>query len=162
MASPDNAYAFWRHCRLRKGAVRCISLKDGTRAVKIFSKTVNNTGRSDRQARAPAADSLYLLRTNAPRPDRASPSRPPVRAGGKLHHACIPDWLGDWFFEELTYERRHGWQVAKHEWRRRKRGAGFTLPMLHGNDRGYERIQHWDNPPPRARLHISSSRPLNL
>lgn len=147
----DNAYAFWRHCRREGLAGRVYLFKgDSTARSKIFSKSYpNNTGRSDRQARACGEVPLYLLQTNALK-DRIASALDRKEPGANYVH--IPDWLGDWFFEELTYEERG----MDGKWTKPGKGANEALDLLcyaHAlvMIRGYERI-NWDNPPPWARL----------
>ncbi|MBJ9343215.1 phage terminase large subunit family protein [Citrobacter freundii] len=147
----DNAYAFWRHCRREGVAGRVYLFKgDSTARSKIFSKSYpNNTGRSDRQARACGEVPLYLLQTNALK-DRIASALDRKEPGANYVH--IPDWLGDWFFEELTYEERG----MDGKWTKPGKGANEALDLLcyaHAlvMIRGYERI-NWDNPPAWARL----------
>ncbi|WP_141031385.1 terminase gpA endonuclease subunit, partial [Salmonella enterica] len=142
----DNAYAFWRHCRREGLAGRVYLFKgDSTARSKIFSKSYpNNTGRSDRQARACGEVPLYLLQTNALK-DRIASALDRKEPGANYVH--IPDWLGDWFFEELTYEERG----MDGRWTKPGKGANEALDLLcyaHAlvMIRGYERI-NWDNPP---------------
>lgn len=156
----DNAYAFWRHCRREGLAGRVYLFKgDSTARSKIFSKSYpNNTGRSDRQARACGEVPLYLLQTNALK-DRIASALDRKEPGANYVH--IPDWLGDWFFEELTYEERG----MDGRWAKPGKGANEALDLLcyaHAlvMIRGYERI-NWDNPPPWARLPESAQSSRN-
>lgn len=156
----DNAYAFWRHCRREGLAGRVYLFKgDSTARSKIFSKSYpNNTGCSDRQARACGEVPLYLLQTNALK-DRIASALDRKEPGANYIH--IPDWLGDWFFEELTYEERG----MDGKWTKPGKGANEALDLLcyaHAlvMIRGYERI-NWDNPPPWARLPESAQSSRN-
>ncbi|ELP5928338.1 phage terminase large subunit family protein, partial [Salmonella enterica] len=156
----DNAYAFWRHCRREGFAGRVYLFKgDSTARSKIFSKSYpNNTGRSDRQARACGEVPLYLLQTNALK-DRIASALDRKEPGANYVH--IPDWLGDWFFEELTYEERG----MDGKWTKPGKGANEALDLLcyaHAlvMIRGYERI-NWDSPPPWARLPESAQSSRN-
>lgn len=146
----DNAYEFWRRCR-RDGLQRKVWLFKGdsqTRA-KLITKTYpDNTGRSARRAKAAGDVPLYLLQTNALK-DRINNALWRDVPGPNYVH--FPDWLGGWFYDELTYEERS----ADGKWTKPGKGANeafdlmvyaHALVILHG----YEKIK-WPDAPEWAR-----------
>ncbi|VDY33651.1 Bacteriophage tail assembly protein [Morganella morganii] len=147
----DNAYAFWRQCR-RDGISRKVFLfKGGSRTgAKLITKSYpDNTGRSDRQAKAAGDVPLYLLQTDNLK-DRVAAALSRDMPGPNYVH--FPDWLDDSFYDELTYEER----LTSGKWEKPGRGANeaFDL-MVYAHAlviiKGYEKIK-WDKPPPWARL----------
>ncbi|EMK8764575.1 phage terminase large subunit family protein, partial [Escherichia coli] len=68
---------------------------------------------------------------------------------GYIH---FPDWIGEWFYEELTYEERG----ADGKWRKPGKGNNEAFDLFcyaHAVAilRGYEKIRDWSNPPQWAR-----------
>ncbi|MNI44179.1 Phage terminase large subunit [compost metagenome] len=114
----------------------------------MISKTFpDNTGRSNRRAEARGDVPLYLLQTNALK-DRINNALLRNTAGPNYVH--FPDWIGEWFYDELTYEERG----PDGKWKKPGRGANeaFDL-MVYAHAlvilRGYEKIK-WEKPPPWA------------
>ncbi|HAT1512361.1 TPA: phage terminase large subunit family protein [Morganella morganii] len=147
----DNAYTFWRQCR-RDGISRKVFLfKGGSRTgAKLITQSYpDNTGRSDRQAKAAGDVPLYLLQTDHLK-DRVAAALSRDMPGPNYVH--FPDWLDDSFYDELTYEER----LPSGKWEKPGRGANeaFDL-MVYAHAlvilKGYEKIK-WDKPPPWARL----------
>ncbi|PPE61933.1 hypothetical protein F157LOC_00767 [Pectobacterium brasiliense] len=141
-----NAYEFWRQCR-RDGLHKRVYLfkGDSTKRSKLISKTFpNNIDRQDRRAEARGDVPLYLLQTD-PLKDRIDNALQRETPGANYIH--FPDWLGEWFYDELTYEERE----PDGKWRKPGRGANeaFDL-MVYAHAlvilRGYDKI-NWDNPP---------------
>lgn len=147
----DNAYKFWRQCRKDGLGKRVYLFKgDSLARKKLVTRSYpDNTNRSDRKAGARGDVPLYFLQTdqlkdrihNALRRDEPGPN-------------CIhfPDWLGEWFYDELTYEERG----PDGKWKKPGRGANEALDLMcycHALVilRGYERIKDWSNPPAWAR-----------
>lgn len=146
----DNAYKFWRQCRqdgLRK-RVYLFKGDSSNRAQLITKKLPDNTGRSNRRAEARGDVPLYLLQTNQLK-DRINNALQRDVPGPNYVH--FPDWLGEWFYDELTYEERG----IDGKWQKPGKGANeaFDL-MVYAHAlvilRGYERI-NWDAPPEWAR-----------
>ncbi|EIE0163794.1 phage terminase large subunit family protein, partial [Salmonella enterica] len=109
----------------------------------------DNTERSERRAKARGDVPLYLLQTNALK-DRVAAALEREEPGANYIH--FPDWLGPWFYEELTYEERG----ADGKWKKPGRGNNEALDLMcyaHALAilRGYERI-NWEKPPGWARL----------
>ncbi|HGY6889792.1 TPA: phage terminase large subunit family protein [Escherichia coli] len=142
----DNAYKFWRRCR-RDGLGKRIYLfkGDSIRRAKLISRTFpDNTGRTGRWAQAAGDVPLWLLQTDALK-DRVNNALWRDSPGPGYVH--FPDWLGSWFYDELTYEERS----SDGKWSKPGRGANEAfdlmvyaeaLVILHG----YEKIRWPDAP----------------
>ena len=142
----DNAYKFWRRCR-RDGLGKRIYLfkGDSIRRAKLISRTFpDNTGRTGRRAQAAGDVPLWLLQTDALK-DRVKNALWRDSPGPGYVH--FPDWLGSWFYDELTYEERS----SDGKWSKPGRGANEAfdlmvyaeaLVILHG----YEKIRWPDAP----------------
>ncbi|EHE2502554.1 phage terminase large subunit family protein [Escherichia coli] len=142
----DNAYKFWRRCR-RDGLGKRIYLfkGDSIRRAKLITRTFpDNTGRTGRRAQAAGDVPLWLLQTDALK-DRVNNALWRDSPGPGYVH--FPDWLGSWFYDELTYEERS----SDGKWSKPGRGANEAfdlmvyaeaLVILHG----YEKICWPDAP----------------
>ncbi|MEQ5175069.1 phage terminase large subunit family protein [Escherichia coli] len=142
----DNAYKFWRRC-CRDGLGKRIYLfkGDSIRRAKLISRTFpDNTGRTGRRAQAAGDVPLWLLQTDALK-DRVNNALWRDSPGPGYVH--FPDWLGSWFYDELTYEERS----SDGKWSKPGRGANEAfdlmvyaeaLVILHG----YEKIRWPDAP----------------
>ncbi|EFA9671077.1 TPA: phage terminase large subunit family protein [Escherichia coli] len=142
----DNAYKFWRRCR-RDGLGKRIYLfkGDSIRRAKLITRTFpDNTGRTGRRAQAAGDVPLWLLQTDALK-DRVNNALWRDSPGPGYVH--FPDWLGSWFYDELTYEERS----SDGKWSKPGRGANEAfdlmvyaeaLVVLHG----YEKIRWPDAP----------------
>ena len=142
----DNAYKFWRRCR-RDGLGKRIYLfkGDSIRRAKLITRTFpDNTGRTGRRAQAAGDVPLWLLQTDALK-DRVNHALWRDSPGPGYVH--FPDWLGSWFYDELTYEERS----SDGKWSKPGRGANEAfdlmvyaeaLVILHG----YEKIRWPDAP----------------
>ncbi|HAO1183204.1 TPA: phage terminase large subunit family protein, partial [Escherichia coli] len=114
----DNAYKFWRRCR-RDGLGKRIYLfkGDSIRRAKLITRTFpDNTGRTGRRAQAAGDVPLWLLQTDALK-DRVNNALWRDSPGPGYVH--FPDWLGSWFYDELTYEERS----SDGKWSKPGRGA---------------------------------------
>ncbi|MCN8029378.1 phage terminase large subunit family protein [Escherichia coli] len=142
----DNAYKFWRRCR-RDGLGKRIYLfkGDSIRRAKLISRTFpDNTGRTGRRAQAAGDVPLWLLQTDALKDWVNNALWRDSPGPGYVH---FPDWLGSWFYDELTYEERS----SDGKWSKPGRGANEAfdlmvyaeaLVILHG----YEKIRWPDAP----------------
>ncbi|HDL6695287.1 TPA: phage terminase large subunit family protein [Yersinia enterocolitica] len=155
-----NAYEFWRQCR-RDGVHKRVYLFKGdsqSRGKLITKSFPDNTDRPNRRAEARGDVPLYLLQTNLLK-DRISNALSRETPGPNYVH--FPDWLGEWFYDELTYEERG--QDGK--WSKPGKGANeaFDL-MVYAHAlvilRGYEKI-NWEKPPPWAQP-VESKPPLSM
>ncbi|HGO5823375.1 TPA: phage terminase large subunit family protein [Mannheimia haemolytica] len=140
----DNAYQFWRKCRRDGYAKRVYLVKgDSTKRQKLITKThPDNTSRSDRHASARGDVPLYLLQTDYLK-DRINNALSRDTVGANYIH--FPDWLGEWFFNELTYEERG----ADGKWRKPGKGNNEAFDLFCYTHaiailRGYERIKWGD------------------
>lgn len=147
----DNAYKFWRKCRQDGLGRRVFLVKgDSTKRQKIITIThPDNTGRSDRRADAQGKVPVYLLQTDLLKDQLSNNLQREMPGPGYIH---FPDWLGEWFYEELTYEERG----ADGKWRKPGKGNNEAFDLFcyaHAVAilRGYEKIRDWSNPPQWAR-----------
>lgn len=147
----DNAYKFWRRCRREGYGKRVYLFKgDSTARAKIITRTYpDNTARSDRKAGARGDVPVYLLQTDRLKDGIHNNLRRETAGPGFIH---FPDWIGEWFYDELTYEVRG----PDGKWRKPGRGANEALDLFcycHALAmlRGYERIKNWDDPPSWAK-----------
>lgn len=143
----DNAYKFWRQCRRDGLGKRVYLIKgDSTRRQKIITKThPDNTGRSDRRADARGEVPVYLLQTDLLKDQLSNNLERETPGAGYIH---FPDWLGEWFYEELTYEERG----TDGKWRKPGKGNNEAFDLFcyaHAVAvlRGYEKIRDWEQPP---------------
>ena len=121
----DNAYEFWRRCR-RDGLQRRVWLfkGDSQARAKLITRTYpDNTGRSSRRAKAAGDVPLYLLQTNALK-DRINNALWRDVPGPNYVH--FPDWLGEWFYDELTYEERS----PDGKWTKPGKGANEAFDLM--------------------------------
>ena len=146
----DNAYRFWRKCRRDGLGKRVFLFKgDGQRRSKLITQTFpDNTGRSTRRAKAAGDVPLYLLQTDALK-DRVDNALWRESPGPNYIH--FPDWLGSWFYDELTYEERSN----DGKWSKPGKGPNEAFDLLVYADalailHGYEKIK-WPNAPDWAK-----------
>jgi phage terminase large subunit GpA-like protein len=143
-----NAYAFWLQCQ-RDGLRKKLYLFKGdslTRSKLITETFPDNTDRSNRRAQVTGNVPLYLLQTNQLK-DRISNALARDVPGTNYIH--IPDWLGEWFYDELTYEERQ----PDGKWLKPGRGNNEALDLLCYAHAlaillGYEKI-NWDKKLPK-------------
>lgn len=145
-----NAYEFWRQCRL-DGVHKRVYLFKGSGQLngKLIAKSLpDNTDRPNRRAEARGDVPLYLLQTNLLK-DRINNALSRETPGANYIH--FPDWLGEWFYDELTYEERG----IDGKWTKPGKGANEAFDLaVYAHAlvilRGYERI-NWDKPPKWAK-----------
>ena len=142
----DCAYKFWRQCR-RDGLHKRVYLVkgDSSRRQKIITKShPDNTDRSDRRSSARGDVPVYLLQTDALKDQLSNSLSREAPGAGYIH---FPAWLGEWFFDELTYEERG----ADGKWRKPGKGNNESFDLFcyaHAVAmlRGYDKIK-WDSAP---------------
>lgn len=141
----NNAYAFWRWCRRKRLHKRVFLFKGASsKSNKLITKHYpDNTGRADRRADARGDVPLYLLQTDALK-DRVTNALNRDTAGPSCVH--FPQWLGEWFYDELTYEERG----ADGKWRKPGKGNNEAFDLMCYADAlciiyGYDKI-NWDTP----------------
>lgn len=143
----DNAYKFWRQCRRDGLGKRVYLIKgDSAKRQKIITRThPDNTDRSDRRADARGEVPVYLLQTDLLKDQLSNNLERETPGAGYIH---FPDWLGEWFYEELTYEERG----TDGKWRKPGKGNNEAFDLFcyaHAVAilRGYEKIRDWEQPP---------------
>lgn len=143
----DNAYKFWRRCRRNGYGKRVYLFKgDSSSRAKLITRTYpDNTNRSDRKASARGDVPLYLLQTDRLKDGIHNNLKRETAGPGYIH---FPDWIGEWFYDELTYEIRG----PDGKWRKPGNGPNEALDLFcycHALAvlRGYERIKDWSKPP---------------
>ncbi|MRT11087.1 phage terminase large subunit family protein [Enterobacteriaceae bacterium RIT711] len=154
----DNAYKFWRRCRRNGDGKRVYLFKgDSSSRAKLITRTYpDNTNRSDRKAGARGDVPLYLLQTDKLKDGIHNNLNRETAGPGFIH---FPDWIGEWFYDELTYEVRG----TDGKWRKPGNGANEALDLFcYGHAlavlRGYERIKDWSKPPSWAMSqHLSAA-----
>ncbi|SUW63285.1 Bacteriophage tail assembly protein [Buttiauxella agrestis] len=154
----DNAYKFWRRCRRNGDGKRVYLFKgDSSTRAKLITRTYpDNTNRSDRKAGARGDVPLYLLQTDKLKDSIHNNLKRETAGPGFIH---FPDWIGEWFYDELTYEVR----ATDGKWRKPGNGANEALDLFcYGHAlavlRGYERIKDWSKPPSWAMSqHLSAA-----
>ncbi|MEW6485437.1 MAG: phage terminase large subunit family protein [Pseudomonadota bacterium] len=143
----DNAYRLWRRCRQNGLGKRVILIKgDSTRRQKLITKTYpDNEGRSDRKAQARGDIPVYLLQTDRLKDQLSNNLSRDTPGPGYLH---FPKWLGEWFYDELTYEERG----PDGKWRKPGKGNNEAFDLFCYTHavvvlRGYDKIRDWSAPP---------------
>lgn len=146
----SQAYDWFR--RLRKDGLqsRAYLIKGGssTSTNRVRKTWPDNTGRKSRKSRARGDVPLYILGTDilkdavAAMMDRDNPG------AGYLH---VPDWIGRWWYDELTYEVR---DTATGKWSKPGKRPNEAFDLLAyevalGIILGAEKID-WQAPPPWA------------
>lgn len=148
----DRAYDFWRKLKRKRLHTRFYLVKGERPRPNANKPTVSkahpdNTGRSDRKAKARGDVPVWMLNTTRLK-DAVSADMKRDEAGARFMH--YPDWLGLWFYEELVAEVRtdKGWENL-----RRVRNESFDLycyikGLFHAVQ-VEKRIKEidWDNPP---------------
>ena len=110
----ERAYAFWRLLR-KKNLHRRFMLVKGERPAPNAKKPTikksfpDNTKRGDRKANARGEIPVWILNTTLLK-DAVSADMKRAEPGARFMH--YPDWLGNWFYNELTAETRteKGWE----------------------------------------------------
>ncbi|WP_211232672.1 phage terminase large subunit family protein [Marinobacterium litorale] len=146
----ENAYQFYRSMK-RSGLHHKIMLVKGgstINAPRMRETWPDSTGRKDRHASSRGDIPLHILNTNLIK-DTISNHMERTEPGPNCCH--FPEWLGEWFFEELTYEQRG----PDGKWKKPGKGNNEAFDLMVYADaaatkRGYDKI-NWDAPPPWAR-----------
>jgi len=146
----ESAYQFYRILK-RQGLHRKVRLLKGgssRSAPRVKETWPDNTGRKDRHASAKGDVPLYLINTNLVK-DTISNALERDEPGPNYFH--FPDWLGEWFFDELTYEQR----LTNGKWQKPGKAPNEAFDLCVYADvvatlYGYDKI-NWASPPPWAR-----------
>jgi len=146
----ENSYQFYRALRRQSLHHKVMLVKGGStrNAPRMRESFPDNSGRKDRHASSRGDIPLYLLNTNLIK-DTISNAMERTEPGPNFCH--WPDWLGEWFFEELTYEQRS----PDGKWSKPGKANNEAFDLMCYADaaatkKGYDKI-NWDAPPPWAR-----------
>lgn len=148
----DNAYTYCRKLKREGLSRRFILAKGGSRSETqdIFKIGYpDNTNRKDRKANAKGDVPVAILNTNKLKDIIYNRINRQEEGPGYYH---FPNWLGSWFYDELTYEERD----EKGRWAKPGKGNNEAFDLL-----GYDHAlnydlkanskQFWEMPPPWAR-----------
>ncbi len=107
----ERAYSFWKQARAVGLGARIMLVKgDARNTGPRLSRTFpDSTGRTDRKANAAGEVPVWLLNTLILKDSLAADLERTAAGPGYIH---FPDWLGQWFYDELAAETRtaKGWQ----------------------------------------------------
>lgn len=152
----ENAYQFYRKLK-RQGLHRKTMLVKGgstINAARMRETFPDSTGRKDRHASSKGDIPLYVLNTNLIKDTISNRLEREEPGPGYIH---FPEWLGEWFYAELTYEQRD----EQGRWKKPGKGDNEAFDLFGYIDcaatkKGYEKI-NWQSPPPWARPWDSNS-----
>jgi phage terminase large subunit GpA-like protein len=147
----DNAYKYYRKIKLEGKARKFLLLKGGSSVgAEIFKITnPNNSKRKDRKAKVFGDIPLAILNTDKLKDITYNRLGREAEGPGFIH---FPAWLGEWFFDELTYEERD----VKGHWFKPGKGNNEAFDLL-GYDHALtihlkaDKTTFWDMPPPWAK-----------
>lgn len=146
----ERAYDFWRLARNRGLGQRIMLIKgdaknSGPRLCKTYP---DSSGRADRKADARGEIPVWLLNTMILKDSLAADLDRKETGPGYIH---FPNWLGPWFFDELTAETRtaKGWENLSND-----RNEAFDLCVynhaaalrLHFESINWEKPPQWADP----------------
>ncbi|WP_434340194.1 phage terminase large subunit family protein [Motilimonas cestriensis] len=143
----DNAYKFYRKLKRKRLAKKFMLVKGASgKQAKVINKSFpDNSNRVDRKASAKGDVPLYLLATNTLK-DRIDSALSRSEVGANYIH--LPNWLGEWFYDELTAEVR-GLNGVWDKPNKKTPNEAFDLFCYCDAivlKLGYEQI-NWDKPP---------------
>lgn len=152
----ENAYQFYRKLK-RQGLHRKTMLVKGgstINAPRMRETFPDSTGRKDRHASSKGDIPLYVLNTNLIKDTISNRLEREEPGPGYIH---FPEWLGEWFYAELTYEQRD----MQGRWKKPGKGDNEAFDLFGYIDcaatkKGYDKI-NWQSPPPWARIWDSNS-----
>lgn len=144
----DNAYSYYRKLRSEGRHHKLMLVKGGSKAQAEMVKISypDNTKRADRKAAAKGDVPLHILATNKLKDNVSSKLERETEGAGYIH---FPDWLGNWFYEELTAESRDSqgcWE------RSNKKRPNEAWDLLCYNEAAQYQLQthkpkFWQSPP---------------
>ncbi|MGB0467770.1 MAG: phage terminase large subunit family protein [Pontibacterium sp.] len=151
----DNAYRFFRKLGRLSKKVLLVKGASTKTTYRIKETWPDNTGRKSRSASSRGDIPLYLLGTNLLK-DGISAALERETEGPNFIH--FPDWLGEWFYDEITAESRDD---ATGKWSRPGKQPNEAFDLLCYTEAvclkiGYDKIQ-WSHPPQWARLWDNNS-----
>lgn len=146
----ERAYDFWKQARARGFGQRIMLIRgdprnSGPRIARTFP---DSTGRTDRKANAAGEVPVWLLNTKILKDSLAADLERTEPGPGYIH---FPNWLGEWFFAELTAETRtaKGWENLSND-----RNEAFDLCvynhaamlMIRADGINWEKPPAWADP----------------
>lgn len=140
----ERAYAFWRQARASGLGGRIMLVKGGSNSGPRINRTFpDSSNRADRRANAMGEIPVWMLNTLVLKDSLAADLERAEPGPGYIH---LPNWLGTWFFDELTAETRtaKGWENLSND-----RNEAFDLCVYNHAAAlmlRYENI-NWDKPP---------------
>ena len=152
----ENAYQFYRKLKRQGLHRKTILVKGGStiNAPRMRETFPDSTGRKDRHASSKGDIPLYVLNTNLIKDTISNRLEREEPGPGYIH---FPEWLGEWFYAELTYEQRD----MQGRWKKPGKGDNEAFDLFGYIDcaatkKGYDKI-NWQSPPPWARIWDSNS-----
>ena len=147
----NNAYEYYRKLKKNNKHGRFVLVKGGSeKKADIYKVTrPDNTKNTRRKANAKGDVPVILLHTDKCKDIVFNNLRRTERGRGYVH---LPSWLGEWFFDELTYEERD----FKGHWESPGKGNNeafdlFSMGEAIARDLRYHKAIFWQHPPMWAR-----------
>lgn len=144
----ERAYDYFRKVKRAGLHRRFMLIKGGsTPNAPRLKESYPDSQRKDRKAKARGEVPVWLLNTNLLK-DAVDAALKCEKPGPGFMH--FPEWLGDWFFEEMTFEVR-----TPQGWKKQSKGNNEAFDLAAYNraaaiKHGMEKID-WASPPPWAR-----------
>lgn len=144
----ERAYDYWRKLKRAGLHKRFMLIKgDGAPNAPRLKETYPDSDRKDRKAKARGEIPVWRLNTNQLK-DAVDADLQREASGPGYRH--FPEWLGDWFFEEMTFEVR-----TPQGWKKPGKGNNEAFDLACYNRaaairQGMEKVD-WSSPPPWAR-----------
>ena len=144
----ERAYDYYRKVKRAGLHRRFMLIKGGsTPNAPRLKESYPDSQRKDRKAKARGEVPVWLLNTNLLK-DAVDAALKCEKPGPGFMH--FPEWLGDWFFEEMTFEVR-----TPQGWKKQSKGNNEAFDLAAYNraaaiKHGMEKID-WASPPPWAR-----------
>lgn len=145
----ERAYAWWRQLRYDGISNRVTIVKGDSQHVSQKTKLSypDSSGRTDRKSGAVGDVPILLINTNKIKDAIANDLARTEPGPGYIH---FPEWLGQWFYDELTAEQRG----TDGKWKQvAKRNETLDLFVYWYAYLFHERVERedWDNPRPWLR-----------
>ncbi|MCY1284074.1 Phage terminase large subunit [compost metagenome] len=144
----EKAYDFYRKLKRRSLHRQFMLIKGGSQAnAPRLRESYPDSERKDRKAKARGEIPVWMLNTNLLK-DAVNNDLQRNQPGPGFVH--LPEWLGEWWFEELTFEVR-----TQRGWEKPSKGANeafdlFCYARAGAIKLGIEQLD-WDRPKPFAR-----------
>jgi len=147
----NNAYEYYRVLKKDNKHGKFLLVKGGSRKeADIFKIThPDNTNNKKRKAKAKGDVPVAIINTDKCKDIVFNNLQREERGRGYVH---FPSWLGEWFFEELTYEERD----FQGHWTSPGSGNNEAFDLFNygealSRDLKYNKLKFWDMPPMWAR-----------